>query len=235
MGCFGYICPVCKTGIRGDCSVGGEFCILIHKRHGKEIGRTVGHYDEYGRVVEDKDYRSYENTCSDGSVNLNTHGEICDSEMRFPDSNAFGRKYILPDGKNYDRDTYSVGIGHFESMDRNFPSFSENFTPEIKEKVAYFKKAKELLLSSYRPGTIYGSQEKKMIQNYREADMHMPEDLQLYFTNWIESLPPVIPQSGTVAVHKKCYDSLTEEQQKLLPISDSDPDQSWGKVRKKYS
>ena len=41
MGCFGYICPVCKTGIRGDCSVGGELCILIHKRHGKEIGRGI--------------------------------------------------------------------------------------------------------------------------------------------------------------------------------------------------
>ena len=48
MGSFGYMCPVCETGIRGCYGDGGELCILIHKRHGEEIGRTEGHYNEYG-------------------------------------------------------------------------------------------------------------------------------------------------------------------------------------------
>lgn len=50
MGCFSYICPVCKINIRT-----GEKCVLIHKRDGKEIGRTRGHYNGYGGVEEDVD------------------------------------------------------------------------------------------------------------------------------------------------------------------------------------
>lgn len=40
MGSFGYMCPVCETSIRGNCGAGGELCVLIHKRHGKEIGEN---------------------------------------------------------------------------------------------------------------------------------------------------------------------------------------------------
>ena len=52
MGCFGYICKECGTSIRGNCFTGGEKCVMIHVRHGKEMGRVEGHYDEYGRVIE---------------------------------------------------------------------------------------------------------------------------------------------------------------------------------------
>lgn len=235
MGCFGYICPVCKTSIRGNCSTGGELCVLIHKRHGEEIGRVVGHYNEYGGVTEDEYYRGDEVMYANGKPNKNSHNEICDSEMSLADSNAFGRKFILPDGTIYDRDTYSVGIEYFENMLREFPSFSENFTPEIEKTVADFREIKSMYFSRFRSKEILAPEEKEQIHAYIQATMRMPEDLQLYFNNWIESLPPVIPQSGTVAVHKKCYDSLTPKERKALPISKDDPDQSWGKVRKKYS
>lgn len=46
MGCFGYICKGCGTSIRGNCHSGGEKCVMIHVRHGQEMGRVEGHYDE---------------------------------------------------------------------------------------------------------------------------------------------------------------------------------------------
>ena len=73
MGSFGYICPVCETSIRGNCSTGGELCVLIHKRHGREIGRTVGHYDEYGGVAENEDFRGHNETYQNGKINRNSH------------------------------------------------------------------------------------------------------------------------------------------------------------------
>lgn len=235
MGCFGYICPVCKTSIRGNCSAGGEHCVLIHKRHGEEVGRVVGHYNEYGGVVENEYYRGDEHTYANGKPNKNSHDEICDSEMRLLDSNAFGRKFILPDGTIYDRDTYSVGIEYFENMLQEFPTFSENFTPELEKTVERFREIKSMWFSRFRTKETLTPEEREQIDAYIKATMRMPEDLQAYFNNWIENLSPVIPQSGTVAVHKKCYDSLTPKQRKELPISKDDPDQSWGKVRKKYS
>lgn len=49
MGAFGYLCKGCKTGVRGDYDKGGEKVVMIHVRHGEELGRVEGHYDEYGR------------------------------------------------------------------------------------------------------------------------------------------------------------------------------------------
>ena len=56
MGCFGYICKGCGTSIRGDYFNGGEKTIMIHVRHGEELGRVEGHYDEYGRVIEQEGF-----------------------------------------------------------------------------------------------------------------------------------------------------------------------------------
>ena len=81
MGSFGYMCPVCETSIRGNCGTGGELCVLIHKRHGKEIGRIVGHYNEFGGVMEDEDYRGHNATYRNGEINVNSHKELCKSEM----------------------------------------------------------------------------------------------------------------------------------------------------------
>lgn len=83
MGCFGYLCSVCDKQIVGNCFHGGEECVLIHKRHGVEIGRAIGHYDEYGKVLEDETFRN------DEEGNPNSHSEICDSEMSFSDSHSF--------------------------------------------------------------------------------------------------------------------------------------------------
>ena len=81
MGCFGYICKGCGTPINGDCFNGGEKTIMIHVRHGEELGRVEGHYDEYGRVIEEEGLD--ENTRFRGNkISTNSHKEICESEFR---------------------------------------------------------------------------------------------------------------------------------------------------------
>lgn len=91
MGCFGYLCSVCEEQIVGDCFSGGEHSVLIHKRHGKEIGRTVGHYNEYGSVIEDKLFRSSDDEMGE---HPNSHDEICTSEMTLDDSTSFGGRKL---------------------------------------------------------------------------------------------------------------------------------------------
>ena len=100
MGCFGYICPICKKSIRS-----GEKCVLIHKRNGIEIGRTEGHYDSYGGVEEDKVFR--------GETGPNSHREICDSEFGLSSSYRFGRMRILPDGRLLDSDVISSFVKEY--------------------------------------------------------------------------------------------------------------------------
>ena len=86
----------------------------------------------------------------------------------------------------------------------------------------------------FNPGEPLNEEELKLVKLYLKSEVSMEKDLHQYMRDWIESLPKLIPSSGTVAVHKKCYDSLSRKEQKALPISAHDPDQSWGKVRKKY-
>jgi hypothetical protein len=85
MGCFGYICKGCGTPINGDCFAGGEKCVLIHVRHGEEIGRVEGRYDEYGRVIDQEGLPDEERFRGRGD-GINGHSEICNSEFQFDDS-----------------------------------------------------------------------------------------------------------------------------------------------------
>lgn len=105
MGCFGYICPVCDTQIVGDYTGNGEKCRLKHVRNGEVIGETVGHYGEYGNVVEDKVFRG--DNIVDGKHNPNSHDELCKSEFGMKNSYDFGNRRILPDGKVFRRDSFS--------------------------------------------------------------------------------------------------------------------------------
>lgn len=75
MGSFSYICAGCGQPISGE-----EKCVLIHVRHGKELGRAVGTYYDYGRVEEDDVFRSIK------LKGINSHEEICKSEFDLEDS-----------------------------------------------------------------------------------------------------------------------------------------------------
>jgi hypothetical protein len=60
---------------------------MIHVRHGIEIGRVEGHYDEYGRVVEQKGLPEAERYRGSGD-GQNGHSEICRSEFEMGDSHS---------------------------------------------------------------------------------------------------------------------------------------------------
>lgn len=172
MGYFGYICNGCKTSIRGDCLVGGENCVLKHIRHGEVIGETTGHYNGYGRVVEDPKFRAY---AKDYPENPNSHEEICKSE------------YCLPDSKHGDLKLY-------EGDPVSWTQFL------IK---------KNIVIGDRPPDEIY--------------------------TEW-ENLPKVSepPRSGIEAWHVKCFEKAPQEEKDKHIISESDPNQSWGAVRKEF-
>ena len=234
MGSFGYMCPVCETSIRGNCGTGGELCVLIHKRKGKEIGRIVGHYNEYGGVMEDEDYRGHNATYRNGEINVNSHKEICKSEMNLEDSNAFGRMHILPDGKPFDRSDAAYNATWFLSIESRYESFKKEYPLSVCNKADDLKRGRELWFKNFNSDEALNEEDKKLRTAFLNADCELDDEMKMYMIDWIANLPKLIPSSGTVAVHKKCYDSLSDEEQKALPISKHDPDQSWGKVRKKY-
>lgn len=75
MGSFSYICRGCGQPICQD-----EAVVLFHVRHGKELGRAVGIYYDYGRVEDDETFRGSE------AKSPNTHKEMCESEFELEDS-----------------------------------------------------------------------------------------------------------------------------------------------------
>lgn len=221
MGCFGYICPVCSTSIRGHCYHGGEKCVLIHKRDGKELGRTEGHYDEYGRVIEDKIFRN------DDKNNINSHEEICKSEFGLTNSYSFGENKILPNKKVVRMNYFESMVWHFlDNHDwnelRTNPVFKKAFEKtenEIKNLSNFDESKLDTYLHLMLPSNLEIEYEKQVVNVIRE---------------WIKSLPIYMGESGIIAAHSKCFHSLTKEEQDALPFSKNDPDQSWGKIRKKY-
>jgi len=107
MGCFGYICKGCGTPINGSNLGGGESCVMIHMRHGKELGRVEGHYDEYGRVAEQEHLPEAEKYRGnhDGP---NGHREICDSEFSMEDSYYRLEALRLYQGEEADYERYAI-------------------------------------------------------------------------------------------------------------------------------
>lgn len=148
MGCFGYICPICRKSIRN-----GERCILIHKRNGVEIGRTEGHYDSYGGVEEDSIFR--------GESGPNSHEEICKSEFQMDSSFRFGRMRMLPDGRLLDSDVIS-------SFVKEYVRFHglETISTEMK-----IQNAKDLENKSFFEAKMYFGTSRKVVSNEAVATL----------------------------------------------------------------
>ena len=79
MGCFGYICKKCGTPVNGN-----ELCIMKHVRHSEVLGAVVGHYNEYGGVVEQEGQKNAFR--GEDNDDMNSHYEICKSEFDMNDS-----------------------------------------------------------------------------------------------------------------------------------------------------
>ena len=220
MGCFGYLCRGCGTPINGDCFSGGEKCILIHVRHGIELARAEGHYDEYGGVVEQcglPEHERFRGNC-DG---LNGHGEICISEIHFEDS------YLQLSEKRV-----------YRNQELTYFEFALLFRAEI-ELIDPFQHSKYSKIDAGR--------RKEVHDKFRLDPDGAAKLARTYLWEYLDAIgvyeaefarlgcPKREKYSGIVAWHSLCYRKASEEQRATLVPSDSDPNQSWGPVRKKYS
>lgn len=223
MGCFGYICPICKKSIRS-----GEKCVLIHKRNGIEIGRTEGHYDSYGGVEEDKVFRS--------EMGPNSHREICDSEFGLSSSYRFGRMRVLPDGRLLDSDVISSFVKEYilsHTLDVIATEMKIPSAEEMKRKS--FTEARLCFSTSSKPVSdetiamfaAHRLQERLSLEIEKDGErVDIAHEWALSLPKWEGAT------SGIVAAHSLCYHSIKDPQN--LPFSDSDPYQGAGPARRKY-
>lgn len=224
MGCFGYLCKGCGEQIVGDSCNGGELCVLIHVRHGEEMGRTVGHYDEYGGVKEDSVWRK-----CDG---VNSHEEICKSEFMLEDSyNKSDKKHIY----NGEECSYYIYIKRLVNEVMTYCEYDINksrFKDLLTEnELSRYNEIYEELLTLTDDGDIL----KKKARLRIELEMAL-ENSQAYWVIHEEFIKLPVPElqeySGIVAWHKKCYDE-SENKDDLIP-SEHDPNQSWGEPKEEF-
>lgn len=76
-----FKCAKCEEVIREN-----EKCILIHVRHGEEVGRTKGHYNGCCGVYEDSIGIDVDRNFNGSGIHLNNHSEITKSMFYMNDS-----------------------------------------------------------------------------------------------------------------------------------------------------
>ena len=250
MGCFGYICKGCGTPINGRCHTGGEKCVMIHVRHGKEVGRVEGHYDEYGRVVEQEGMDEELRFRGEGS-GINSHVEICNSEFSMEDSyetlvDKRMYKGKVTDFRHYVRQKFYEDFEKVEFDKLNYAVFirEHNALNEVFEKI-YNKYLK--WYNSYKNDIeINNGDLRFMVRESMKSDIWTIIDEMLwvfwrrkgaFFRYEFDKLDRVERKgySGLIAYHSTCYRKAMREGTFNLIPSLQDPNQSWGKVRKKYS
>lgn len=250
MGCFGFICKGCGTPIRGNCFTGGEKCVMIHVRHGEEVGRVEGHYDEYGRVIEQEGLSEEEKFRGDND-SINGHNEICKSEFGLSDSYEeleskkqyngkiidFYKFVMLYCEKELCKVDYDISKANFY---RSLLSYSSKI-PKIKEKLL---KVKEYYVNYKK----YKDVNKEMAEVYASGIVtftlsafdlvfwRLYENKNSIFYIEYHKLPGVKLEkySGIVVYHSVCYRKAVKDGTFNLIPSKLDPDQSWGPRRKKY-
>lgn len=251
MGCFGYICKGCGTPINGNCFTGGEKCVMIHVRHGKEMGRVEGHYDEYGRVVEQEGIDEELKFRGDGN-GINSHIEICNSEFNMDDSYEDLVDKRVYNGKEIDFRHFvrTKFYEDFEKVDYNFDRLNyavfvkEQFLSNAALENVYNKYCK--WYDNYKNNVEVNNGDLRfMVRESMKSDIWMILDELLwvfwkrkgaFFRYEFDKLPEVKLEgySGIVAYHSVCYRKAKREGTFDLIPSLQDPNQSWGKIRKKY-
>ncbi len=252
MGCFGYICKECGTPINGNCFTGGEKCVMIHVRHGKEMGRVEGHYDEYGRVVEQEGMDEELRFRGEGS-GINSHTEICSSEFNMEDSyeNLVDKRIYngkVVDFRHYVRQKFN---SDFEKVDYDFDKL--NYAVFIREHFALneafdntYKKYLKWYNTYKNDVEVNNGDLRFMIKESMKSDIWIIIDEMLwvfwkrkgaFFRYEFDKLERVKLDgySGLVAYHSVCYRKAMRDGRFNLIPSLQDPNQSWGKIRKKYS
>jgi len=203
MGLYSYMCRCCNQSIRGN-----EKCVLIHRRHGEELGRAIGSYNGYGGVLENNAFCSRKALLPDGQLNSNSHNEISESEDR---EDAYSNDLrVLSDGTVLSMMDFSVAL--------NTARFILRCQESLDDMSALVTK---VLTDEPAAGTAF----------VKEMSVLPSHDVK---KRW-KSLPvPEIPFSGIVAFHEKCFRKLSEEEVAKMPPSERDPEQGCGKPRKKH-
>lgn len=251
MGCFGYICKGCGTSIRGDYHRGGEKCVMIHVRHGVEMGRVEGHYDEYGRVVEEVGLPEEMKFRGDSDIDshyINSHYEICESEMRMKDSYNSLRDKRYYKEKVVDFPRYLSIRGENELKRCNYNIRNTDFYFAISKQSEKYAEASKLLreIEAVYSDLLKVSDERDKM--YLEYKIISKIQVLLDFLCWtlynknfmfydeFINLPEINLEkySGIVAYHSVCYRRAKRDGSFNLIPSESDPNQSWGKLRKKF-
>ena len=206
MGDFSYICKHCGKSIRM-----GERCVMIHVRHGKELGRANGVYEGYGEISGNIDFRNEE------EGNPNSHYEICISEYDEKDSRRIVKK---------EKAVYNKMKNKLDTID----IISMNLNENLKYKLFEGKPISLLKFAEIKSGkSIKKSDDyQDKLFDYQEEYLSLSNNPNLRF--------PI--RSGIVAYHEKCYDeevknSKTHEIKNLRP-SREDPNQGWGTPRKEF-
>ena len=253
MGCFGYICKGCGTPINGRCHTGGEKCVMIHVRHGKEMGRVEGHYDEYGRVIEQEGIDEELRFRGEGE-GINSHYEICNSEFNMEDSyeNIVDKRIYNGKVVNFRHYVEQKFYEDFDKVDYDF------------EKLNYANFIREHFALSESFETVYNKYLKRYNRYKNDVEVKNDDNLCFLLKDTMSShIWTIIDEmlwvfwkrkgaffryefdklrrvtfngySGIVAYHSVCYNEAIKNGSFTLIPSLQDPNQSWGKVRKKYS
>lgn len=257
MGCFGYVCKGCGTPIRGNCYTGGEKCVLIHVRHGEELGCVEGHYNEYGGVIEQEGLTEDIRFMGSGE-GINSHSEICESLSRLEDSylkviekRLYKSKEFISEKSidfsrychvRFEEDLIEVCL---DVTKLPYYSFIRRHIVDKKDLDNYLKEYEEYL--KLKEIDVDEETRKKLfLQKYcclSYADILIDilywsfyEETDKWFRKEFEELPKVELEnySGIVAYHSVCYHKAKKEGTFNLIPSLDDINQSWGKIRKKY-
>lgn len=224
MGCFGYICKGCNTQIVGSCFLGGENTVLIHVRHGKELGRVTGHYDEYGRVKEQENLSETDRFRGD-SDDVNGHREICKSEANLDDSYSKIQNLRMYNCQEVDFSAYIRAIIK-EEMEKTENKLEDSYlynlldSETIKEIKIASSKNKEVpygfFVYIYMQSALV-DMNSSLYDNFKKLERAKRDNY-----------------SGIVAWHVKCYEKASLDDRNDLTPSKYDPNQSWGKVRDQF-
>jgi hypothetical protein len=180
MGLYSYMCRCCNQDIRRD-----EKCVLIHHRHGEELGRVTGSYNGYGGVFEDNAFCSQEVMLPNGQFNPNSRDEISESEDR---EDAYSNDLrVLPDGTVLSMMDFSIALDSARFVLRCQESLVDMSTLVAK-----------VLTDEPIAGTTF----------IKEMSMLPSHEIK---KRW-RSLPiPEMPFSGIAAFHEKCFSKLNED------------------------
>lgn len=219
MGTFNYICKGCGEVIRGDCFLGGDDCVMIHVRHGDELGRVEGHYDEYGKTIEEKDF-SEDKKFFGESDSINSHSSIYKSLRGLDDSFLNIIEKRLYNGKFVSFSEFVFEYAKKSLKENEFNIERVPFFDDLLFSAMHSDSVEESLnqIDKYYKGykNVNNEKDKKIysldILSELECVLNLlileyKEDKSSFFYNMFLKLEKVnlSKYSGVVAYHKICY------------------------------